>query len=140
MTKVVLDTNLYVGWLNRGLHERLLLGTGLVRYLSSVVLMELRAVARTRAAGRGLDRIARAYAASGRIIVPPVGVFDDAGSTLRKLQDRGRDVRRASLAHDVLIALTARAIGATVYTADASDFETIRAVAPFSLEIVEAAR
>ena len=42
MTKVILDTNLYVGWFNDGLHERLMLGPGFVRYLSSVVQMELR--------------------------------------------------------------------------------------------------
>jgi predicted nucleic acid-binding protein len=40
--------------------------------------------------------------------------------------------------HDVLIALTARAIGATVYTSDAADFEAIRRVERFKLEIVAA--
>jgi hypothetical protein len=40
--KIVLDTNLYIGWLNAGLHPALMLGAGLVRYLSAVVNMELR--------------------------------------------------------------------------------------------------
>ncbi len=44
-------------------------------------------------------------------------------------------MRRASLVNDVLIALTARAIGATLYTAD-GDFEAIRQVRAFALRVV----
>jgi hypothetical protein len=33
LRKVILDTNLYIGWMNQGLHEDLMLGPGLVRYL-----------------------------------------------------------------------------------------------------------
>ena len=42
LRKVIIDTNLYIGWMNQGLHEDLMLGQGLVRYLSAIVLMELR--------------------------------------------------------------------------------------------------
>ena len=43
------DTNLgQVPSLNRGLREPLMLGPGIIRYLSAVVVMELRAGARTR--------------------------------------------------------------------------------------------
>jgi predicted nucleic acid-binding protein len=42
----------------------------------------------------------------------------------------------ASLVRDVLIALTARTIGATLVTADAGDFEAIRALKRFSLQVV----
>ena len=35
MTKLFLDTNVYVGWLNHRLHEELVVGPGFVRYLSS---------------------------------------------------------------------------------------------------------
>jgi hypothetical protein len=42
LTKVVLDSNVYIGWLNQGLHEDLMMGRGLIRYLSAVVHMELR--------------------------------------------------------------------------------------------------
>ena len=51
MTKVVLDTNVYIGWLNQGLHADLMLGPGFVRYLSAVVWMGLRIGATSRAAG-----------------------------------------------------------------------------------------
>jgi predicted nucleic acid-binding protein len=36
--------------------------------------------------------------------------------------------------NDVLIALTARAVGATVVTANLADFEAIREVQPFALD------
>ena len=50
--KIVLDTNVYIGWLNAGLHEDLMLGPGYVRFLSAVVQMELRAGATTLPARR----------------------------------------------------------------------------------------
>jgi predicted nucleic acid-binding protein len=49
-------------------------------------------------------------------------------------------VRRAALVNDVLIALTARSIGATLYTADRGDFEAIRRVRDFALEVVSVRR
>jgi predicted nucleic acid-binding protein len=139
MTKQLLDTNLYVGWLNHGLHELLVVGPGSVRYLSSVVQMELRAGAATRPARRVLDQLIRVYTATARLVAPSPTVFDEAGLVLRALRLAGREVRRASLVNDVLIALTARSMGATLYTADAEDFESIRQVRDFSLEIVRAA-
>jgi predicted nucleic acid-binding protein len=100
--------------------------------------MELRAGAVTRRARRLLDQLARAHAASARVVTPTAGVFDDAGLVLQALRVAGREVRQASLLGDVLIALTARQIGATVYTANAVDFEAIRRVREFRLEIVSA--
>jgi predicted nucleic acid-binding protein len=55
---------------------------------------------------------------------------------LRDLKGGGREIRAASLVDDVLIALTARSLGATVFTNDASDFEVIRSVRHFSLQVV----
>jgi predicted nucleic acid-binding protein len=135
LRKVVLDTNLYIDWLNEGLHEELMVGPGFVRYLSGVVQMELRAGARMLPARRAVDHLVRAYRAAGRIVVPDAAMFDLAGRTLRLLRDAGREVRRASLVNDTLIALSARALGATLLTADA-DYEAIRAVLDFKLEMV----
>ena len=136
MNRAILDTNLYIEWIRRAAHEDLVLGRGLARALSAVVVMELRTGVTTRAAHRAVERIVRAHAAARRIVAPSAGLFDEAGGVLRNLRPAGRDIGRASLVHDVLIALTARSIGATVYTLDASDFEAIRAVRRFRLEIV----
>ncbi|WP_437905730.1 PIN domain-containing protein [Sorangium sp. So ce327] len=137
LRKVLLDTNLYIGWLNRGIHEDLMIGPGLVRYLSAVVQMELRAGATTLPARRAVDHLCRAYRGVGRIVAPDAEVFDHAGRTLRRLREAGREVHRASLVNDVLIALSARSLGATVLTAD-EDYDAIRAVLDFKLERVVA--
>ncbi|WP_438012066.1 PIN domain-containing protein [Sorangium sp. So ce321] len=114
-----------------------MIGPGLVRYLSAVVQMELRAGATTLPARRAVDHLGRAYRSAGRIVAPDAEVFDHAGRTLRRLREAGREVRRASLVNDVLIALSARSLGATVLTAD-EHFDAIRAVLDFKLERVVA--
>jgi predicted nucleic acid-binding protein len=135
LRKVILDTNLYIDWLNKGLHEEVMVGPGLVRYLSTVVQMELRVGATMLPARRALDQLVRAYRTAGRIVAPPGEVFDQAGRTLQRLREVGREIRRASLVNDVLIALTARSLGATMVTAD-EDYEVIRSVVDFKLERV----
>jgi predicted nucleic acid-binding protein len=136
MKKAILDTNVYVSWLREGLHEELLVGRNLSRYLSAIVQMELRAGVTTPRAARALDGLFGTYRRVGRVAVPSQEIFDQAGRTLRELRKRGREMRRASLVNDVLIACTARQIGATVFTADASDFGAIGEVFPFEMEIV----
>lgn len=108
LRKVIIDTNLYIGWMNQGLHEKLMVGPGLVRYLSAVVLLELRVGATMLPARRALDRLVRPYQAGGRLISPSAEIFDQAGRTLQRLRESGREVRRASLVNDVVIALSAR--------------------------------
>jgi predicted nucleic acid-binding protein len=134
--RVVFDTNLYIDWINRGLCENWMLGPGLVRYLSAVVLMELRAGAHTREGRQAVDRLVRSYVAGGRLLAPTHAVFDRAGSVLRRLKLAGREVRSASLVNDVLVALTARSIGASVVTGNAADFKAIREAERFELELV----
>ena len=97
--------------------------------------MELRAGIVSRRTERALDQLLRPYAEAGRILSPSAAIFDRAGQVLRELRARGREVRRASLVGDVLIALAARASGATLWTANAGDFEAIRAIEPFSLRL-----
>ena len=135
MKKIVLDTNVYIDWLNRGLHETVMLGPGLVRYLSAVVVMELRAGVSRRASRDAVDALTRGYRSAGRLVAPSSEVFERAGAVLRKLKLAGHNVRDASLCNDVLIALTARSIGATVVTANAADFAAIRQVEPFAFEL-----
>lgn len=135
LQKVVLDTNVHIDWMNKGRHEELMVGAGFVRYLSSVVQMELRAGARMLPARRALDHVVKAYRSAGRVVAPSPEVFDQAGHILRRLRDDGLEVRRASLVNDVLIALSARALGATVVTAD-HDYAAIRSVVEFKLQLI----
>jgi predicted nucleic acid-binding protein len=137
MKRTLLDTNVYIDWLNRGAHEAYVLGLGRARILSSVVVMELRAGAPSRSEQRAVDQLVRAYEKGGRLSSPGRTVFEAAGQVLSALRLSGTDVRRASLVNDVLIALSARALGATVVTRNARDFELIRQHRDFSLEVVD---
>ena len=137
MKRVVFDTNIFVDWMRTGAHEEWILGADKVRVLSSVVEMELRAGAETSGARSAIERIVRAHATGARVLAPSAGVFARAGDLLRRLSSRGIEVRRAALVHDVLIALSARSIGATVVTRDI-DFQTLRRHAHFELELVSA--
>ena len=137
MTKVVLDTNLYIDWFNTGRHEDLFLSPGLCRYLSGVVLLELQAGARTRAAQKALEQVNKPYDLRGRLISPSPASWRLAGHVLQRLQNDGREIRSAALVNDVLLALSARQIGARLYTRNAKDFEAIARRVSFSLTILD---
>ena len=138
MQRLVIDTNVYVDWLNVGHHEAVLFQRDAVKYLSAIVVMELYAGAFTPRDRRIIGGVVSAFRRTGRVLVPPGTVYEEAGHVLRSLQrDSGYDLARAhSLANDVLIALSARAIGATVVTRNQRDFTAIQAVRQFSLALL----
>jgi predicted nucleic acid-binding protein len=138
MRRVVIDTNVYVDWINSGRHEEVLFERETVKYLSAVVLMELRAGAFSERDRRLLQRLQTAFERAGRVLTPSRSVFAEAGDALRRLQaDRGYSIGAShSIANDVLIALSARSIGASVVTQNGRDYRAIRAVRPFRLAIV----
>jgi predicted nucleic acid-binding protein len=136
MKRVMLDTNVYIDWIRAGEHEPWVVGGELVRHMSSVVLMELEAGARTAAAQRAVGLLGTTFARVGRLEQPTRAVWQRAGTILRKLRNSGLEVRRAALVHDVLIALTARAIGATLLTRDESDHTAIRKLVGHSFSAI----
>jgi len=136
--RLVFDTGLYIDWLNAGRREELLFRGACVRYLSAVVLLELRAGAFSARDRRILSELERTFARLGRVLAPPTAAYRPAGDVLRALQHR-RGYQLASnpsITNDVLIALSARSIGATVVTQNARDYRAIRAIHPFELEVV----
>lgn len=137
MRRLVIDTNVYLDWLNRGRYEEVLFRRDAVKYLSAVVLMELRAGAFWPADRRVLRRLEAAFERAGRFLAPPRAVFAEAGDTLRRLQaDHGYNIGAGhSIVNDVLIALSARSIGATVVTQNERDYRAIEKVRPFRLAI-----
>ena len=82
--------------------------------------------------------VVAAFERTDRILIPTGAVYEDAGHVLRALQaSRGYQVAGSpSLVNDVLIALSARSIGATVVTGNARDFAAIREIRPFRLTVV----
>ena len=140
MRRLVIDTNLYVDWLNAGRHERVLFQPDGVKYLSAVVMLELYAGAFSSRDRRIVRSVVAAFDRADRILVPSGAVYEDAGHVLRGLQaSRGYQMARSpSLVNDVLIALSARMIGATVVTGNARDFAAIREIRRFKLTVVPA--
>jgi tRNA(fMet)-specific endonuclease VapC len=138
MRRLVIDTNVYIDWLDAGRYEEVLFQRDAVKYLSAVVLMELRAGASSPADRKVLSRLEGDFASARRLLAPSSGVFADAGDTLRRLHaDHGYNLAGGpSVVNDVLIALSARSIGATVVTQNARDYRTIAKVRPFRLAIV----
>jgi len=126
MAWAILDTNVYVGYWERGLYEERLSAVQrafVVRH-SAVVLSELRRGARTRDAQsivEDLFRIARIQ------WEPTPADWWEAGRLIRKIGDARRWDRnkRRDFQNDALIALTARRHGATVVTADSQDFDLL---------------
>jgi predicted nucleic acid-binding protein len=137
LKRTLLDTNIYIDWLNAGLHADLVVGPGRLRIMSAVVLMELRAGAVSPKAVRAVSSLSRAYAGCQRLVAPQPSLYLEAGRVLARLRKAGREVRRSSMVADTLIALTARSVGASVVTRDKSDFLEVRQHVDFSLEVVE---
>jgi predicted nucleic acid-binding protein len=125
--KVLLDTNVFIDYLRANLHADWIFGgvDNIIRFLSSVVLMELRIGADTPRRKRAVDRIQAAFPAS-RQIAPLPPLFDHAGRLFRTLHGDGAGLDdRLGPVNDLLIALAARQIGATVLTSNVDDFRRI---------------
>jgi len=130
---VIFDTSIFVDYLRQERHqERLENLTGILR-TSAVVLAEL-----WRGATRQQERkFLTQLEANHPVLVPTPGNWIESGQILADLRakhgflpDKLRDLH-----FDVLIALTARAHGARLITSNHTDFELIRKVRPFLLEV-----
>lgn len=138
MQRIVIDTNVYVDWINDGLYEAVIFQRDAVKHLSSVVMMELAAGAFSTRDRTFVREIGSAFGRVNRIIAPTVAAYQEAGEVLRRLQE-SFDYTLSSaygLANDVLIALSARSIGAVVITQNEQDFVAIQKIRPFKLMIV----
>ncbi len=125
--KVLLDTNGLIDYLRADLHADWIFGgvSNIIRFLSSIALMELRIGADTPRRQRAVGRIQAAFPPS-RLIAPLPQLFDHAGRLFRTLYGDGSGIDdRLGPVNDLLIALTARQIGATVLTSNVDDFEQI---------------
>jgi predicted nucleic acid-binding protein len=122
----ILDTNVYIGHWEQGLYDETVEGVRrvyIVRH-STVVLSELRRGARTPEA----ERLVTALYRLARVCWEPTAAdWWEAGRLVRKIGDaEGWDRhKRREFQNDTLIALTARRRGATVVTANLSDFDVL---------------
>jgi predicted nucleic acid-binding protein len=126
MRLAILDTNVYIGHWERGLYEETLKNVrrAFIVRQSAVVLSELRRGARNRDAVRLVENLFQL----ATIRWEPLALdWWEAGRLIRKIGDsHGWDInKRRDFQNDALIALTARRHGATVVTANHSDFDLL---------------
>lgn len=126
MPWAILDTGVYIGHWERGLYEEALaaLQRAFVVRHSAVVLSELRQGARTRQAQKLVDALCRLATIQWE---PTPAEWWEAGRLIRTIGDAQRWERnkRRDFHNDALIALTARRHGATIVTADRTDFDLL---------------
>ena len=127
MALAIMDTNVYIDHWEHGLYQETLdnLRRAYIIRHSAVVLSELRRGARDRDAQR---LVARLFAPATVRWEPSVVDWCEAGRLVRTIGDkRSWDInKRREFQNDALIALTARRYGATVVTANITDFELLR--------------
>lgn len=138
MLKKLIDTNIFIDRFgNPDLYKEIFLSDGFV-FLSSVVLMELRAGAHTKEAVNAIDDLGDFFKKVDRIVVPNLKDYEKAGKILSELQRiKGYDVKKSSsITNDCLIAASGRSIGAIIYTQNKKDFQAILDVFDFKVSFV----
>jgi predicted nucleic acid-binding protein len=127
MAVAILDTSVYIDYWERGLYQDTIenLKRAYIIRHSAVVLSELRRGAR----GRDAERlVANLFELATVRWEPSAADWWEAGRLVRSIGDKQswNIHKRRDFQNDALIALTARRHGATVVTANSSDFELLR--------------
>ncbi|HET7229785.1 MAG TPA: type II toxin-antitoxin system VapC family toxin [Longimicrobium sp.] len=98
-------------------------------YLSSVVVHELMGGARDAELHRLTKRLIEPYERRKHVVTPTHRAWKDAGRILYKLRSTGWQIT-PSLTNDVLIAVSATEIGATLVHDNARDYNAIQRFYP----------
>ena len=134
MRWAILDTSIYVGQWEAGCYDDLLenLRRAFIVRHSAVVLSELRRGARSRAARSNVERL---HSAAHVVWEPTADDWWKAGKLVREVGDQmdWEVHKRREFQNDALIALTARARGATIITSNREDFDLLKSSLGLSL-------
>jgi predicted nucleic acid-binding protein len=142
VAKHLIDTDLYIDLIQSGITLPLIrelyhkYAPGI--YFSSIVVQELLAGARSPAGKKRIEILFRPFERVGRVITPTHNHWKEAGGILAKVLQRRPDLKSKlpALVNDCLLALSARSLGATLYTINRDDFMLLRSLRSFSLVIV----
>jgi predicted nucleic acid-binding protein len=132
MARYLIDTPVWLDFINRGARGTLLAKYAPASYLSAVVAFELRAGVTTKRSPTlaFLDRWARRT----RFVLPSRSAFLLAGDVVARARTTGGIA--PSFPNDALIAMQALCMGAVVLTTDPGDFARIARLRRFELEVV----
>lgn len=140
--RILLDTNVYLFALRSAagatFFERQFQPLVFRTYLSSVVVEELYAGALDRGAVRLVELHVGALERVGRVVTPTFEDWKEAGKLVAQITRRepGRKPTVQRMLNDILLALSARRLGADLFTFDRDDFELIRRHKSFSLRVL----
>ena len=142
--KIVQDTNVYLNGMmsaeSREQFRRSFFPLLPVTFLSAVVASELSVNADGRQTRALVEQFVKPMEATERVVTPLHADWKKAAEVMTTIHSKEPALRSKlpSLLNDVLIALAARRIGATLFTYNGADFELIkRRGADFALHVLE---
>jgi len=142
MAKHLIDTDLYIDLIQSGTTFSLIRelydqdAPGI--YFSSIVAQELLAGAHSPAGKKRVEILFRPFERVGRVVTPTHNHWKDAGIILAKVLQQRPDLKSKlpALVNDCLLALSARSLGATLYTRNRDDFTLLQSLRHFSLVVI----
>jgi predicted nucleic acid-binding protein len=142
VAKHLIDTDLYIDLIQSGttlpfireIYDQDAPGI----YFSSVVAQELLAGARTPAGRKRVEILFRPFEKVARVVTPTHNHWKDAGGILAQVLRYRPELRHKvpALVNDCLLALSARSLGAILYTRNRDDFDLLRSRRSFSLVVI----
>ena len=142
MAKHLIDTDLYIDLIQSGttlpfireLYEKEAPGI----YFSSIVAQELLAGARSPAGRKRVATLFQPFEKVGRIVTPDHNHWKNAGAILAEILHSRPNLKSKlpTLVNDCLLALSARSLGATLYTRNRDDFTLLQSWRSFSLVVL----
>ncbi len=143
MGKHLIDSDVYIDFLQSGRFHtevaQLYVEHTPDMLFSSVVIAELLTGTMSTAERRNVEALYLPFEKARRIVTPGHAHWKEIGNLLARVF-REQPSSRSKLPHiisDCLIAMSARAVGATVYTRNRADFELIQRFRNFSLVVLE---
>lgn len=139
---ILLDTNVYLFAMksNEGavFLERHFLPLVFQTYLSSIVVEELYAGALDAGAVRLVERYVGVLERAARVVAPTFQDWKEAGKLVAQItrKEPSHKSKIQQMLDDILLALSARRIGADLFTFNRDDFELIRRYKSFSLKVL----
>jgi len=135
--KAICDTSVYIPFINQGIAHPVFSDKSVspVLYMSSVVLSELYSGAHDSQSIKLLDKLHHTFQNVGRLIVPNDGDWRQTGGIIAKLRKKyGFEAKYlARIQNDILIACSARKIGAFIVTQNEKDFRRIKEFIDFRI-------
>jgi len=134
--KLLWDTTVYINYFSRGISPSIEARGHL--FLSSVVVGELYAGIESAKALRKLDFLFKTMRFYNRLITPSAIYWRQAGKLLSAIGRRFgfEEIGRSRLTNDVLIAISAARVNATLCTANTKDFQRIAQFLDFDFIVV----